>query len=71
MRETLANIKWKMKYNSLKDDYDALEQEIKDGLFEQIIDKKDLEIKNKRLTTENRNLREKVKHLKEIIKEGK
>lgn len=64
-------IYWRKKFNTLQGKYDVLEQEVKDGVFEQIIDKTKMETDNKRLKRENKNLREKVKNLKEIIKEGK
>lgn len=66
----LRGIYWRKKYNSLQLKYDLLEQEIKDGLFEQINDITKMEADNIRLKKENKMLREKVKNLKEIMKKG-
>ena len=59
------------KYNRLQNEYDSLVEITKSELLESIIKKSNEAIKLKKLKTENKNLREKIKVLKEIIKSDK
>ena len=58
------------KYNTLKNDYDILEELVKEETFEKVLSNANTEIENARLKEENKNLRKKIKVLKEIIKNG-
>ncbi|MBE6147439.1 MAG: hypothetical protein E7168_03800 [Firmicutes bacterium] len=59
------------KYNRLQNEYDSLVEITKSELLESIIQKSNEAIQLKKLKTENKNLREKIKVLKEIIKSDK
>lgn len=58
------------KYNALQNDYEVLLQAVKDEVFNDMIKNLNDEVQFKKLKTENKNLREKIKTLKEIIKNG-
>lgn len=64
--------KWKLKrtINTLEMENEVLKQTIKDELYKEFMEKLGEPMEMKRLKTENRKLREKVKMLKEEIKNG-
>lgn len=61
----------KMKYNSLKNDYDCLVEMAEEDLFNSVLRNAEIEVQNRKLKAENKRLREKIKVLKEIIKNDK
>jgi hypothetical protein len=64
-------VKTQMKINSLENEIETLTNSIKDELYKEFLKKLGDSAENERLKKENKNLRKKVKVLKEIIKEGK
>ena len=64
-------VKKQMKINSLENEVETLTNSIKDELYKEFLKKLGDSAENERLKKENKNLRKKVKVLKEIIKEGK
>lgn len=64
-------VKSQMKINSLENEIETLTNSIKDELYKEFLKKLGDSAENERLKKENKNLRKKVKVLKEIIKEGK
>lgn len=64
-------VKAQMKINSLKNEVETLTNSIKDELYKEFLKNLGDSAENERLKKENKNLRKKVKVLKEIIKEGK
>lgn len=55
------------KYNTLKNDYEILLELSKNDMFNSVMKNLNQEIANKKLKTENKHLREKVKTLREIL----
>ena len=64
-------VKSQIKINSLENEIETLTNSIKDELYKEFLKKLGDSAENERLKKENKNLRKKVKVLKEIIKEGK
>ena len=64
-------VKAQMKINSLENEVETLTNSIKDELYKEFLKNLGDSAENERLKKENKNLRKKVKVLKEIIKEGK
>lgn len=64
-------VKTQMKINSLENEIETLTNSIKDELYKEFLKKLGDSAENERLKKENKNLRKKVKVLKEIIKECK
>ncbi len=64
-------VKAQMKINSLENEVETLTNSIKDELYKEFLKNLGDSVENERLKKENKNLRKKVKVLKEIIKEGK
>lgn len=64
-------VKAQMKINSLENEIETLTNSIKDELYKEFLKNLGDSAENERLKKENKNLRKKVKVLKEIIKEGK
>lgn len=64
-------VKAQMKINSLENEIETLTNSIKDELYKEFLKNLGDSVENERLKKENKNLRKKVKVLKEIIKEGK
>ena len=64
-------VKTQMKINSLENEIETLTNSIKDELYKEFLKNLGDSAENERLKKENKNLRKKVKVLKEIIKEGK
>lgn len=58
------------KYNTLANEHELLLELSKNDLFNSTMCEADKEIRLKKLKDENRHLREKIKTLKEIIKNG-
>ena len=59
------------KYNTLETKYNVLVEEIKNDTFKKLLDVINEPVRIERLKKENKRLREKIKTLQEIIKEGK
>lgn len=57
-------------YNTLLNQYEILEELVKEEVIEKLFSNADKDIKLSKLEAENRNLRKKIKMLKEIIKNG-
>ena len=64
-------VKSQIKINSLENEVETLTNSIKDELYKEFLKNLGDSAENERLKKENKNLRKKVKVLKEIIKEGK
>lgn len=64
-------IKQQAKINTLKIENEVLQDSIKDELYKEFMKKLGEPLENERLKRENKRLRNQVKILKEIIKEGK
>lgn len=58
------------KYNSVQGELEVLKATIKDELYKKWMDKLGEPLEMERLRKENKDLRKKIKVLKEIIKEG-
>lgn len=71
VRDFFDIVKAQMKINSLENEIETLTNSIKDELYKEFLKNLGDSVENERLKKENRNLRKKVKVLKEIIKEGK
>lgn len=59
------------KYNTLKNNYETLLEITKNDLLDKLMKNSDTELQNIKLKKENKHLREKVKTLKEIIRNDK
>ena len=64
-------IKQHMQINTLENKVDVLENSIKEELYKEFMKKLGEPIEAERLRKENKKLRQKIKVLKEMIKEGK
>lgn len=64
-------IKQHRKINTLENKVEALENSIKDDLYKEFMKKLGEPMEVERLRKENKMLRQKIKVLKEMIKEGK
>jgi hypothetical protein len=71
VKEFFDIVKAQMKINSLENEIETLTNSIKDELYKEFLKNLGDSVENERLKKENKNLRKKVKVLKEIIKEGK
>lgn len=58
------------KYNTLQNDYEILKELIKEDAFEKMLSNADKDLKIIKLEKDNKNLRKKIKMLKEIMKNG-
>lgn len=58
------------KYNSVQGELEVLKETVKDELYKKWMDKLGEPLEMERLRKENKDLRKKIKVLKEIIKEG-
>lgn len=66
----LSYAELKKKYNALQVEHEILEALVKEDVVDKLFSNADKEIKLVKLEKENRNLRKKVKTLKEILKNG-
>lgn len=66
----LSYAELKKKYNALQVEHEILEALVKEDVVDKLFSNADKEIKIVKLEKENRNLRKKVKTLKEILKNG-
>lgn len=57
-------MKWMIKYNTLKNEYEAFIKQTKDNLFTKTIELKILKDRNRDLEKTNKELRKKIKELK-------
>lgn len=75
MKERIKNffdlVKAQQKIGKLENEVETLTNSIKDELYKEFLKNLGDSAENERLKKENKNLRKKVKVLKEIIKEGK
>lgn len=58
------------KYNSVQGELEVLKETVKDELYKKWMDRLGEPLEMERLRKENKDLRKKIKVLKEIIKEG-
>lgn len=58
------------KYNTIQGELEVLKETVKDELYKKWMDKLGEPLEMERLRKENKDLRKKIKVLKEIIKEG-
>lgn len=58
------------KYNKVQGELEVLKETVKDELYKKWMDKLGEPLEMERLRKENKDLRKKIKVLKEIIKEG-
>lgn len=61
---------WRERCNTAELKYVELEESVKNGIFDRVLSNTNVEEQKKNLKVENKNLRKKIKVLKEIIKNG-